>query len=397
MTKIVLGVSSSIGIYKACEVLRGFQKNGCRVQVVMTRNAARLVTPTLFSALSGLETIVDLFEASVAREGGHISLAREAGLFCVAPATANIIGKFAWGVADDVPSTFFLAARCPVLLAPAMNEAMYLHPQTQANISRLKAAGVEFVEPEKGYLACKDEGWGRLAEPSRIVKAGMALLAGAAGLAGRRVLVTAGPTREHLDPVRFLSNPSSGRMGYALAAEARRRGADVVLVSGPTALPPPAGVSLKRVETAEEMKGAVVASFADADIVVMAAAPADFRFRSMHPQKLKKGGLGSEIGIEPTPDILTLLGRSRKGQFLVGFTAETEDLAGRARAKMAAKGADLMVANRVGPGLGFESEENEVLILFPSGEVRTTPRLSKREVSRLIFDAIEEAIEKKPA
>jgi len=397
MTKIALGVSSSIGIYKACEVLRGFQKNDCPVQVIMTRNAARLITPTLFSSLAGRETIVDLFDAPVARDVGHIALAKEVGLFCVAPATANVIGKFASGVADDFLSTFFLAARCPVLIAPAMNEAMYLHPQTQANIARLKSIGVEFVEPEKGYLACRDEGWGRLAEPAKIVRAGMVLLERAAGLKGRTVLVTAGPTREHLDPVRFVSNPSSGKMGYELAAEARRRGADVILISGPTALRPPAAVALKKVETAEDMQAAVLEAFPDADIVVMAAAVADFRFRTVHPHKVKKGSLGTKLEVEPTPDILTLLGRRRTGQFLVGFAAETEDPAGRARAKMEEKGADLMVANTVGPGLGFESDDNEVRILFPSGEVRSTPRLSKREVSRLIFDAIEEAVEKKRA
>jgi phosphopantothenoylcysteine decarboxylase/phosphopantothenate--cysteine ligase len=395
MKKIVLGVSSSIGIYKACEVLRGFQKSGYEVQVVMTENATRLVSPFLFSGLSGLETIAGLFDEPSARTIGHVSLAKEISLLCVAPATANVIGKLANGVADDFLSTLFLAARSPVLIAPAMNEAMYLHPRTQANIISLKALGVEFVEPDLGYLACGDEGWGRLGEPEKIVREGLALIARSKSLKGKKVLVTAGPTREFMDPVRFLSNPSSGKMGYELAKEAVRRGAEVVLVSGPTALVPPAGVRLERVTTAAEMKEAVLKAYPRADVVVMAAAVSDFRFRDVLPEKAKKETVARKIEIEETEDILALLGKKKKRQVLVGFAAETRDIVRNARKKMAEKKADLMVANPVGGGQGFESDETELQVIQPSGRVRATSRLSKREASGVVFDEIEGVLGKK--
>ena len=396
MKKIALGVSSSIGIYKACEVLRGFQKNGLQVQVVMTKNATRLVSPLLFSSLSGLETIVDLFDEPAARTIGHVYLAKEISLLCVAPATANVLGKFANGVADDFLSTLFLAVRCPVLIAPAMNEAMFIHPRTQANIAVLRASGAEFVEPEQGYLACGDEGWGRLADPEKIVREGLSLVGRTESLKGKTVLVTAGPTREFMDPVRFLSNPSSGKMGYELAAEAVRRGARVVLISGPSALLPPAGVKLQKVTTAAEMREAVLQAFGKADIVLMAAAVSDFRFKDVRPAKAKKSDVAGALEIEQTEDILALLGKKKKRQVLVGFAAETGDILRNAREKMAAKKADLMVANPVGGGRGFGSDENEVRIIQPSGRVRATPRLSKREISRILFDEIEAVLEKKP-
>lgn len=396
MKKIALGVSSSVGIYKACEIVRGFRKNGVEVQVVMTPNAARLISPLLFSSLSGTKTVVDLFEEGTARTVGHISLAKEIALLCVAPATANVLGKFAGGVADNFLSTLFLAARSPVLIAPAMNEAMYLHPQTQANIARLKALGVEFVEPEKGYLACGDEGWGRLAEPEAIVKEGLRIIGRTASLEGKTVLVTAGPTREPLDPVRFLSNPSSGKMGYEMAREAVARGAKVVLVSGPTSLGPPAGARTEFVRTAAEMQKACLRAFPKADIVVMAAAVSDFRFTDVRPRKAGKAEVGPTLAVERTPDILALLGeKKRKGQLLVGFAAETHDILAHARKKLAAKNADLMVANAVGEGKGFETDDNAVRIIAPAGPVQETGLLSKRETSRVIFDRIEAALEKK--
>jgi len=394
MKKIALGVSSSIGIYKACEVLRGFQKSGLQVQVVMTRNATRLISPLLFSGLSGFDTIVDLFDEPAARTIGHVSLAKEISLLCVAPATANILGKFGNGVADDFLSTLFLAVRCPVLVAPAMNEAMYLHPRTQANIAGLRALGVEFVEPDQGYLACGDEGWGRLAEPEKIVREGLTLVGRTESLKGKTVLVTAGPTREFMDPVRFLSNPSSGKMGYELAAEALGRGARVVLVSGPSALLPPAGAEFHSVTTAAEMKRAVLGAFPKADVALMAAAVSDFRFKEVRPAKTKKNDVPGAVEIEQTEDILALLGKKKKRQVLVGFAAETGDLLRNAREKMSAKNADLMVANTVGEGRGFGSDENQVRIIQPSGRVRATPRLSKREISRIIFDEIEAVLEK---
>jgi len=397
MTRTVaLGVSSSIGIYKACEVVRGFQKASHRVQVVMTPNAARLVSPLLFSSLAGTKTIVDTFEEPEDRSIKHVALAKEIALLCVAPATANVLGKFAGGIADDFLSTLFLATAAPVLIAPAMNEAMFLDPKTQANMARLKALGAEFVEPEKGYLACGDTGWGRLAEPETIVREGLRILARARSLEGRTVLVTAGPTREHLDPVRFLSNPSTGKMGYELAREAVARGARTILISGPTSLIPPCGAKTEMVVTAAEMEKAVLKAFRKADIVVMAAAPADFRFKETKARKTPKDEIGPALAVERTPDILAGLGRTKKpGQVLVGFAAETHDLTAHARRKMAAKRTDLMIANAVGEGRGFGADTNAVRIIAPSGAVRDTGLLSKREVSRLIFDRIEALLEEK--
>ena len=397
MTKrIALGVSSSIGIYKACEIVRGFQKAGVEVQVVMTPNAARLISPLLFSSLAGTKTIVDTFEEPESRMIRHVALAREIALLCVAPATANVIGKFAGGVADDFLSTLFLATSAPVLIAPAMNEAMYLDRKTQANIARLKALGAEFVEAKKGYLACGDTGWGRLAGPEAIVKEGLRILARTASLEGKTVLVTAGPTREHLDPVRFLSNPSSGKMGFELAREAIARGAQTILVSGPTTLVPPCDARTEMVVTAAEMERAVLKAFPKADIVVMAAAVSDFRFKDTKGRKAAKDEVGSSLAIEKTPDILAKLGRTKKpGQLLVGFAAETHDVVARARRKMAAKRADLMVANAVGEGKGFGADVNAVRIIAPSGPVQETALLRKREASRIIFDRIEDLLEKK--
>ncbi len=393
---VALGVSSSVGLYKACEIVRGFRKAGVAVRVVMTPNAARLISPLLFSSLAGTRTIVDMFEEPEARTIRHVALAREIGLLCVAPATANVIGKFAGGVADDFLSTLFMATRAPVLIAPAMNEAMYLHPRTQANIARLRALGAEFVEPARGYLACGDEGWGRLAEPDAIVREGLRILGRTESLKGRTVLVTAGPTREHLDPVRYLSNPSSGKMGYELAREAVARGAKTVLVSGPTSLVPPAGARTVFVRTAAEMEKACLKAFPKADVVVMAAAVSDFRFKDVRARKAGKAEIGPALAVERTPDILARLGKSRRpGQLVVGFAAETHDIVARARRKLAAKGADLMVANAVGVDRGFGTDDNAVRIVAPSGPVVATGPMSKREASRVIFDRIEAELEKK--
>jgi len=395
MKTVALGVSSSIGIYKACEVLRGFQKEGCAVRVVMTPNATRLVSPLLFSALSGRDAVVETFDPGVTRSIGHISLAREISLLVVAPATANVIAKFASGLADDFLSTFFLAVRCPILVAPAMNEAMYLHPATQANLETLAARGVAFIEPEKGSLACGTEGWGRLAEPDKIVREGLRLMGRTERLRGKTVLITAGPTREFLDPVRFVSNPSTGKMGYALAEEALDRGARVILVSGPTHLVPPAGAELLRVKTTEDMKNAVDEAFPRTDVVIMAAAPADFAFEEIRSRKAGKASLSSSLAIRPTPDILQDLGRRKGRAVLVGFAAETDDIEARAVRKMKAKALDLIVANDVGAeGIGFGWDENAVRMLWPSGEIRETGRMSKREISRVILDAVEDILEK---
>jgi phosphopantothenoylcysteine decarboxylase/phosphopantothenate--cysteine ligase len=398
MKKIALGVTSSISIYKACDILRGFQRKGMAVQVIMTRHATKLVSPRLFSALSGEKAIVDLFGEEDSDRITHISLAKEISLLLIAPATANIIGKMASGVADDFLSTFCLAVRCPVLIAPAMNEAMYLHPSTQSNIQTLRSRGVDFVLPEKGYLACQDEGWGRLAPVDKIVERGLALLEKSESLRGRTVLVTAGPTREPLDPVRYLSNRSSGKMGYELAAEALRRGANVILVSGPTALFPPLGAEVRRVGTAGEMAEEVRRHFARVDVVIMAAAVADFRPAETSGQKIKKQKTPPPLPLVQTKDILAGLNREpgRREKILVGFAAETEDIVANATKKLKDKKLDLIVANDVSRNdIGFDADSNQVAIIDPKGAAVETDKRSKAEISRLILDRVEVMLGKK--
>jgi len=393
---IALGVCSSISIYKACEIVRGFQEKNLRVQVIMTKNASRLISPLLFSSISGQKALVDPFDEQESARIVHVALARELSLLLVAPATANIIGKFASGVADDFLSTFYMVAKCPVLIAPAMNEAMYLHPKTQENIRKLKALGVRFVEPEKGYLACGEEGWGRLAAPQKIVEESLGLIKKSESLKGKTVLVTAGPTREFLDPVRFLSNRSSGKMGYELAEEALRRGAEVILVSGPTHLFPPPKAKLIKVQTAQEMKKQVLKHSALAKIIIMAAAVSDFSFVRSFTQKIQKEKLGDKVQIAPTEDILRGLGQKKGKRILVGFAAETENVVKNAAKKMREKKLDLVVANDVSAeGIGFESDYNQVLIISPDGKTVETERMSKLEISRLILDRIEEILGKK--
>ncbi|MDI6845354.1 MAG: bifunctional phosphopantothenoylcysteine decarboxylase/phosphopantothenate--cysteine ligase CoaBC [Candidatus Saccharicenans sp.] len=389
MKKIALGVCSSISIYKACEIIRLFQSEGLGVRVIMTEKATRFIQPYLFTSLTGERTIVELFDDGQ-RPIEHISLVDEISLLLIAPATANIIAKMASGVADDFLSTFYLAVKCPVLVAPAMNEAMYLHPQTQENIKKLKALGVNFVEPESGYLACGKQGPGRLASPRTIVDHSLRLIRSREAFRGKVVLVTAGPTREFLDPVRFLSNPSSGKMGYELAREAFQLGAEVILVSGPTYFEPPAGVHLEKVTTAEEMKQAVLKHYPRADVVLMAAAVADFRFCGNFREKLRKQDIRPVLEVEPTPDILEELGRRKERQLLVGFAAETGELREKAAEKMTRKGVDLMVANDVsGQETGFASDDNEVLLIWPDGRSRKIPRMSKRKISQEIMKEIE--------
>ena len=390
MPTIALGVSSSISIYKACEVLRGFQKAGWAVQPILTPNAARLVSPLLFGTLSGRRTIVETFDPDHEWSVAHVALAREIDLLVVAPATANILGKFAHGLADDFLSTFYLAVDKPVLIAPAMNTAMWRHPQTADNVRSLRARGVAFVEPASGYLACGEEGEGRLADPAVIVEAGLEILRRGRSLSGKTVLITAGPTREYLDPVRYLSNRSSGKMGYALAAEALGRGARVVLVSGPTHLDPPAGAELVRVGTAAEMAEAVLARFETAQIVIMAAAVADFTFPAAAGRKIKKNELGESIALVPTMDILQTAGARKQGRYLVGFAAETDDLRRRAFLKMKEKNLDFMIANDVSAeGIGFDSDFNKALLLDAAGGETETPVVSKIELSRIIWNQIE--------
>ena len=396
MAIVVLGVSSSVSIYKACEIIRGFQEKKFQVQVIMTKNSTRLVSPLLFGSLSGRKALVKPFDEEYSEKIVHVALAKEASLFLVAPATANIIGKFASGVADDFLSTFYMAVECPVLLAPAMNEAMYLHKQTQQNIQKLRSVGVKFVEPEKGYLACKEEGWGRLAAPEKIIEESIALIRKSDSLKGKTVLITAGPTREFLDPVRFLTNRSSGKMGYELAEEALRRGAEAILISGPSYIFPPRRAKFRKVQTAEEMEKEVVKNFPKADVVIMAAAISDFKFARTSSQKIKKDKLGEKIEIVPTSDILEKLGRKKGAKILVGFAAETENIVDNARKKMRKKNLDLVVANKVlSEGMGFESDFNQVSLVSPAGKTIHTEKKSKLEISQIILDRVEDIFGKK--
>ena len=394
--KVVLGVCSSISIYKACEVIRGFQKKKFQVQVVMTMNASRLISPLLFSSLSGQNVLIDPFEEEYSEKIAHVNLSREISLLVVAPATANMIGKFASGVADDFLSTFYLTVKCPVVVAPAMNEAMFLQHQTQLNIRKLQALGVKFVEPEKGFLACQEEGWGRLAAPEKIVETSLRLIKGSESLKGKTILITAGPTREFLDPVRFLTNRSSGKMGYEIAEEALRRGAQVILISGPTHIFPPQRVEFRQVQTAQEMEKEVSKHYPQADIVIMAAAISDFRFARMLPQKVKKQELEEKVKLAPTQDILKKLGKKKGKKVLVGFAAETENIVENALRKIREKNLDLIVANDVSiEGIGFESDLNLVSLIFPDGRTIQTKKRSKQEISQKVLDTIEDIIGKK--
>jgi phosphopantothenoylcysteine decarboxylase/phosphopantothenate--cysteine ligase len=395
MKKIALGICSSISIYKACEIIRGFQKADIEVRVIMTKNAASLVSPRLFSALTGRRVIVDLFEDEITDEIAHVELAREVSLLLVAPATANMIGKFASGIADDFLSTFQLAVKCPILIAPAMNETMYLHKQTQSNVKRLKGMGVRFVEPEKGYLACKDQGWGRLAPVEKIVSAGIRLLHKSFSLSGNTILITAGPTREYSDPARFLSNPSSGKMGYELAEEALKRGADVILVSGPTQIIPPPGVRVQWIQTAEEMEREVDKHFPKANVLIMAAAVADYKFSSVSSQKIKKQTKSQTVSLVQTPDILQKVGKMKGKRILVGFAADTERIKEHALKKARAKNLDMIVANDITKkGIGFGSDFNQVIIVFPDGKSIRSGKKTKSEISAMILDKIEDKIGK---
>lgn len=383
---ITLGVASSISSYKAAEILRLLQKAGHTVRVAMTRNATRFVRPITFASLSGHPVYLDEFRAKHG-EVMHVELARETQLLVVAPATANVIGKFASGIADDFLSTLFLARRCPALIAPAMNVWMYRNPMVQQNIERLKNTGVHFVEPEEGWLACGDEGAGRLAPPEEIAAMAISLLHSGGSLNGKSIVVTAGPTWEALDPVRVLTNRSSGKMGYAIAEEAANRGARVTLISGPTQILPPLNVTLVRVESAAQMKDAVLRVFDSADYVVKTSAVSDFRPAEMLPAKRKKTGKSESLTLEPTEDILALLGRKKTTQVLVGFCAETENLEVNARAKLARKNLDFIVANQVGGRNDpFQSDENQVLVIDRAGGKLEIPLQKKKTISSILWD-----------
>ncbi len=392
MAFVALGVSGGIGAYKAVEVARLLQRRGHRVQAVLTRAATRFVGPLTFEAITGAPVLTSQFAPGLNARIEHIALASTVDLLLVAPATANVLAKFASGLADDFLSTLYLATRAPVLVAPAMNTNMWAHDAVRANVRTLAARGVRFVDPGEGYLACGWVGPGRLAEPEAIADAAEALLGRCSSLAGRRVLVTAGPTIEDLDPVRFLGNRSSGRMGYAIAREAAARGADVVLVTGPTPLDPPPVAEVIRVRSAAEMHRAVVAEADRADAVVMAAAVADYTpAGGAAGQKVEKGG-PLVLHLERTVDILADLGRRRGAAsrpVLVGFAAQTGDLEGAARRKLDAKRVDLIVANDVSePDAGFEVPTNRVVLVGPDGS-EAWPLMDKSEVAVRLVDRLE--------
>jgi phosphopantothenoylcysteine decarboxylase / phosphopantothenate---cysteine ligase len=398
--KVALGVSGGISVYKAVAVMRGLQKRGVDVQVVMTKNAARMVTPLTFQAISGHPVIVDMWAETDDPEIKHIQIGQSVDLLLVAPATANILAKFANGIADDFLSTMYISTTVPVMVAPAMNVEMWAHPATQENVKRLRERGVQFVDPEEGYLACKSVGPGRLAEPETIIHQAWTMLQAGAGsstfeggrtddsstLVGETILITAGPTYEAIDPVRGITNRSSGKMGYALAEAARKRGARVILVSGPVSLPPVAEVTTIDVKSAREMHDTVMARLPGVTMVIMAAAVADYRPTTVAGQKIKKSDGELVLTLERTPDILAAVGQIKECRVLVGFAAETQNVLSNAREKLEEKKADLIVANDVSAeDSGFDVETNRVTLISREGTIEL-PLLTKREVADKILD-----------
>lgn len=389
--RVILAIGGGIAAYKTPELARLFVKRGDEVQAVLTEAAREFVTPLTLATLTGRKVITGLFgggspEETLSSAVEHIGVAKEHDVLVVAPATANLLSKFAHGAADDFLSTMYLAFTGPVVLAPAMNDAMWRHPATQANLDVLRTRGHVIVEPEEGFLACGTTGPGRLAELDRIVAATMP----ERDLEGETVLITAGPTQEPLDPVRYLSNRSSGKMGYAIAEVAAARGAKVLLISGPVSLPCPAAVERTMVRTAQEMRSAVFERLEPASIIVKCAAVADFRISDVPKQKIKKTAARVSLELDPTPDILAELGRKKGDRLLIGFAAETENLKQEARRKLEAKNCDMVVGNLVGEAAdtGFESDSNEVLLVLRSGETFEVPRASKRDVANKILDQI---------
>lgn len=385
---VLLGVTGGIAAYKAAYLARRLTERGARVQVVMTPAATRFVGPDTFAALTGREVHSELFERT--EEVLHVRLAREADVAVVAPATANMVARLAQGLADDLLTSTLLELRGPLVVAPAMHSGMWGHPATIHNVDRLRDWGVVVIEPEAGPLAAGDEGMGRMAEPEDIVTAVEGALAERAGpLSGARMVVTAGPTFEPIDAVRFVGNRSSGKMGFLVAEEAERRGAAVTLVTGPTHLPDPPGVEVLPVETAEEMRDAVLSRFEDADAVVKAAAVADWRPKERTEGKLKKDAGPPEVYLEPTPDILRELGERKEHRILVGFAAETGDLEQAGRAKLREKDLDLIVVNQVGePGTGFESDTNRAVLLAADGNDVPFREWTKRDLAAVVCDRV---------
>jgi phosphopantothenoylcysteine decarboxylase/phosphopantothenate--cysteine ligase len=391
--KIALGVSGGIAAYKAAEIVRLLQDRGVRVQVVMTQAAQEFIRPLTFAALSGEKVITDMFGAGAGEHPNidsaveHIAVAQSIDALLVVPATADVLAKFAQGIASDFLTTLYFATTTPVVVAPAMNVNMWEHPATQTNLEILKKRGVTIVPPGTGYLACGMTGAGRLAENETIVAATLEVLGASQELAGETVLITAGPTREKIDPVRYLTNRSSGRMGYALAEAALRRGARVLLVSGPTALTPPGAAEVTRVESAEEMRRAALKLLPQATIVIKTAAVSDYRAKSAASQKMKRAG-PMILELEPTTDILSEIARHKQSQLIIGFAAETENALENARKKLASKSLDAIVVNDVSrEGVGFDSDRNAVTIITQH-EVVDVPETTKWEVAQRVLDQV---------
>jgi phosphopantothenoylcysteine decarboxylase/phosphopantothenate--cysteine ligase len=389
--KVALGVSGGIACYKSAEIVRRLQDQAVDVTVLMTKGATQFVTPLTFRALSGNKVYIDIFEGQKSGsdfEGAfdHILIAQSIDLFLVAPATADCIAKLANGVADDFLTTFHLAVTAPVVIAPAMNTRMWQHPSVQANLKTLAGRGVHIIDPEVGQMACRTYGPGRLAPVEDIVAYVMTILNRRRDLAGRKVLVTAGPTVEDIDPVRFITNRSSGKMGFAIAHAARNRGADVVLISGPADLDFPNTI---RVRTTEEMRRAVLENSGGADVVIKAAAPLDYRPKAVATQKIKKKNADFSLDLEPTADILKELGNHKNGMVLVGFAAETEDHVKHGLEKLKAKNLDLIVVNSVsGPDSAFDSDMNHATIIDKSGNTEDIPLVSKSVMADKILDRV---------
>ena len=385
---IVLGVTGGIAVYKACELLRLLQKRGIDVFVVMTQNACRFVAPLTFETLSGHPVAVDTFDRPQTWEVEHIALAKRADLFMIAPATADIIGKMACGIADDMLSTTVMATRAPVLIAPAMNTGMWENAAVQQNVKTLRARGVEIVAPVSGHLACGDNGAGKLEDVAVIAERACELLFAKKDMEGLRVMVTAGPSREALDPVRYISNRSSGKMGYAIAQAAQKRGAEVTLLSGPVAIKAPQDVKLVPFTTTQELLDRASELAQEQDLLIQAAAPADYRAKEIAPQKIKKqGGEPMTFTLVENPDVAATLGKAkRSGQVFVGFAAETNDVLAHARDKLARKNLDMIVANDVTrPGAGFDVDTNIVTLITKDGQ-EALPMMSKAEVAQRILD-----------
>ena len=383
---VVLGVTGGIACYKAVELVRLLVKNGFKVQVIMTRGAMEFVTPLTFQALSGNPVATETFSLTQESEIGHINLADSADLFVIAPTTANVIGKLASGIADDLLTTVLMATQAPVLLAPAMNIHMYENVIVQENLRKLRRVGYHIMDPAEGYLACGYDGKGRLPDPEKISDEIERLLR-KKDLAGENFLITAGPSREPLDPVRYISNRSSGKMGYALARAALRRGATVALVSGPTALEPPSGARLIEVNTAAEMREAVLKEYPHSSAVIMAAAVADYHAVAPSGQKIKRGVGDLDLRLIPNPDILKELGQNKDGKWLVGFAAETENLTANAQKKLHEKNLDIVIANNVAEeGSGFDGDTNVGTIIDRTGAVRSLPLMSKDDLADCIYD-----------